>query len=327
MILILTQDAYEQGTEPVIDWLLHYNANFLRLTLNDLIREKEAIVADIANEKVTVKGVNLSQAVNVVFYRHFGDPITLFSKDSLSSREQQAIAETRNEARIFTDYLFHILRGKKWLPDYRNAEVYSNKLVAYAIARECGLRTPASFVANRKALLQQAHESCGGDVITKPIDYCGYYINDGHAYTAFTSPLTGEDINSLPNEFFPALIQEKVKRRYEVRVFYLEPDFYATAIINEQRAGQETADIKLLFEENHTHFVPYQLPQKVQQQLRRLMKRTGLTTSSLDLIRNENGDYIFIDINPAGQYLAPSERCNYYLEAQLAAYLIKHDKP
>ena len=37
MIVVLSYDFYEQGTDPVIDWLLFYNAPFVKVTYQDLI--------------------------------------------------------------------------------------------------------------------------------------------------------------------------------------------------------------------------------------------------------------------------------------------------
>jgi hypothetical protein len=43
MILILGTSSYEQGTNPVIDWLIHYKAAFIKITIEDLFTNFEDI--------------------------------------------------------------------------------------------------------------------------------------------------------------------------------------------------------------------------------------------------------------------------------------------
>ena len=35
MILALSFDHYEQGTDPVIDWLIYHKADFVKVTIQD----------------------------------------------------------------------------------------------------------------------------------------------------------------------------------------------------------------------------------------------------------------------------------------------------
>ena len=44
MILILGTSSYEQGTNPVIDWLIHYKAAFIKITIEDLFTNFEDMI-------------------------------------------------------------------------------------------------------------------------------------------------------------------------------------------------------------------------------------------------------------------------------------------
>jgi glutathione synthase/RimK-type ligase-like ATP-grasp enzyme len=319
MILILTNDKYEQGTEPVIDWLLYYGADFMRLTPNDLLLHGRSILLDIGHNKIQINDRDLLQTTNVVFYRRFtAQPET----EGLTDKNQrQLMAETSNEGQDVFRYLFYALRGKKWVPGFNCAELFSNKPIACSLAQDCGLAIPATWIANDKAVFKQMPADA---LITKPMDYCGYFNRGDMVYTAYTTPLTQAISTTLPDHFFPALFQQKVARAYEVRVFYLDGACYATAVMN-PGCNHHHADIKLLYGSGGTHFIPYQLPGRIKTKIRKLMRIAGLSTASIDFIRDVDGQYYFIDLNPVGQYLAPSEKCNYYLEEQLAKYLIKAD--
>jgi D-alanine-D-alanine ligase-like ATP-grasp enzyme len=46
-----------------------------------------------------------------------------------------------------------------------------------------------------------------------------------------------------------------------------------------------------------------------------------LNTGSIDLIVNTTGEYIFLEVNPVGQFGMVSSPCNYYLEREIARFL------
>jgi glutathione synthase/RimK-type ligase-like ATP-grasp enzyme len=52
------------------------------------------------------------------------------------------------------------------------------------------------------------------------------------------------------------------------------------------------------------------------------MKTIGMKSGSIDLIVDENNDYIFLEVNPIGQFAQVSIPCNYYIEEYIANYLI-----
>src|SRR3546814_8037420 len=59
---------YEQGTDPVVDWLAYYGAPFLRLSMGQLIYGKTGVVVDVDKESLLVNNVNIREEVNVVWF-------------------------------------------------------------------------------------------------------------------------------------------------------------------------------------------------------------------------------------------------------------------
>ena len=51
------------------------------------------------------------------------------------------------------------------------------------------------------------------------------------------------------------------------------------------------------------------------------MRQINLRTGSIDMIVDQNGNYIFLEINPVGQFVAYGEFCNYYLDREMAKIL------
>ena len=48
----------------------------------------------------------------------------------------------------------------------------------------------------------------------------------------------------------------------------------------------------------------------------------NLNCGSVDMIVDKNGEYVFLEINPVGQYGMVNEPCNYNLDHLIANYLI-----
>lgn len=69
----------------------------------------------------------------------------------------------------------------------------------------------------------------------------------------------------------------------------------------------------------------YQLPLSIEKKLSKLMKKIGLNTGSIDLIKAIDNYYYFLEVNPSGQFGMTSFPCNYYLHKKTANFLIKND--
>ena len=67
--------------------------------------------------------------------------------------------------------------------------------------------------------------------------------------------------------------------------------------------------------------VPYNLPNHVKKGLIQLMNELELNTGSIDILVDEDNNYIFLEVNPVGQFGMTSVPCNYYLERKLAKIL------
>jgi len=74
--------------------------------------------------------------------------------------------------------------------------------------------------------------------------------------------------------------------------------------------------------QNPNRFVPFNLPSQIESKIFCLMDELDLQTGSIDLIKDTTGKYYFLEINPNGQYGMVSKPCNYFLEREIAEYLI-----
>jgi hypothetical protein len=318
MILVLSYDSYEQGTDPVIHWLLHYQVPFVKVSLNDLLYNKVSYYVDLKNRDVVINGLSVKHAVSTIWHRRFLGSANKLDYPS-GPHTDQLNFEIRTEICDLVGYLELLFQDKKWLTAFHKIKV--NKLELLDVASSCGLRVPHTLVINNRHDLHNFYHQLDGQLISKPIaDVRNAYQQEGSTFVILTNSIDEAHIAALPEYFFPSLFQEKVIVDFEIRVFYLDGRFFATAMLSSN--PERSVDKKLDSTADYTHYVPYQLPPVTEQRLDTFMRAIGLNTGSIDLLKTPAGEYVFIEVNPVGQYLAESTFCNYSLEKEIAEWLI-----
>jgi len=319
MILILSYGSFEQGTDPVIDWLLYYKADFLKITTKDLYRQDMDFSIDYLNKKMMVMGTDYFPKINSVWCRRFSEKTDFVRYNQWPYT--QSIYELNREQDSFQDSLYDLLSEKKWLMNPRLGSI--NKINVQTAAHAIGLKTPQTIVTNSREKLKAFHQR-NGAVITKPIEFSGFFRAGSQTFATYTTTMDQQMIDQLPLNFTYSFFQQKVEAHYEVRSFYLDGAFYSSAAVFDR--DERPADIKMNYSEDFLHWVNYQLPAAIEDKLRQLMQGVGLNTGSIDLLRSHDGEYYFLEVNPGGQYSAPSERNNLNVEKHIAEWLIKNDK-
>lgn len=318
MIIVLSYDDYEQGTDPVIDWLLFYKAEFIKVTIKDFYQNKNSLCLDIAKKRLYINGSDVTDRVKVIFYRRLLKSV-LLTDSTENNFKSQLEKECTDELQYIMNFLFLVFKDKVWLPSPYMA--FPNKLTISNTCETLKVRTPKSIITNNKSDLIKFYNECSAEIITKPVNKSSYFIDGEHTYFAHVNSLNLEQIKVLPDLFFPSLFQEKISKDYEIRSFFIDGDFYSVSML--LSGPDKGIDIKRNFDNEFAHWVNYKLPNETEKNLRLLMEKLNLNTGSLDIIKNKNGEYYFIEVNPVGQYGSPSYLANYNLEKVIAQWLIK----
>lgn len=325
MVLIISIQG-DASTSDVIEWLVALGKDYVRVD-GDNTRTK-FLYYDIDKRELMVRqggrDINLLER-DSVWHRRRG-----FSLNSLeinrADMEKQLFLGDHNhgpqmdeEFQTLISYLYYSLEtDTRLLGNFEKTRL--NKLMVLSIARECGFAIPAGLIITSKKQLAERFGEDPSPVITKAISEGVYKITNKYGYYSYTERLTKEDLNPLPDTFFPSLIQSEVMKKYELRVFYLKGECYAMAIFSQQDK-RTTTDFRKYNFERPNRTVPYRLPVEVQEKLARVFERLSLNTGSADLIVDENNNYVFLEINPVGQFAMTSQPCNYQLEKKIAEIL------
>ncbi|HYH82147.1 MAG TPA: grasp-with-spasm system ATP-grasp peptide maturase [Longimicrobium sp.] len=327
MILVLSQDTAEPTTELVMDWIEALGGHCARLNGEDLnagegftVRLDRGgcdLVLRVAGRDVTVDEVRAVWLRRWHRLENLG-LAPLLDDPQLRNRVSHHLA---GELAAAFQSLHTLLRGAKWLT--HPADVRVAKLAALRTAARAGLDVPASLVTNTREALRD-FKARYGRIITKPLGEAETFPCAGESYLMYTAELSDQDVENAPELFFPSLAQELLEKKYELRVFYLDGACYAMAIFS-QLDGRTALDFRRYNHKKPNRSVPYRLPPQVERGVCAFMEAMRLSTGSLDLVRTTGGRYVFLEVNPAGQFGMVSDPCNYNLERRVAEALIRRD--
>lgn len=332
MICILSQSFIEGTTEVVVDWLRSWGVPHVRINATDIARanKNSGAVYSISKGEVSArlridgKEIDPSE-IKVVWFRRWAytaDVSVPRLFDDPSHRTDSNVffgaSHLFKELQGVTKFLLSSLSSAKWLSDPKNAA--PNKLVVLKMASEVGLDVPDTLITADVDELRQFIEKHGA-VITKPIGDMLLVSFDDRQFGTYTAVIDDEFATEHSRyAAFPSLYQEKLEKRYEIRTFYLDGECYSMAMFTQQKVATQSDFRKYCYEDPNRE-VPYQLPASIEAAIRKLMNDLGLDTGSIDIVRTTDGRYVFLEVNPVGQFGMVSVPCNYHLERKVAKYL------
>lgn len=329
-MILLFSNSFEPTTNVVIDWLLHYQKKVIRVNLDDgnmadfhLVSKKKDESAEVQVDfhfTYNGKTVRFSDIEGYWFRRGGMPPLrSVFDLTAIFKfRFQRLFRQQLNqEMRALNEYIFYLL-GKVpvRIGGPRLADV--NKMIVLDQAAAAGLLVPDSYITSTcsgmTAFLNEQDE-----YITKPL--VGLMLQgNSERYFCYTERITPTEVTDFPDELFPSLLQDNIPKLFEIRSFFLHGHFYSMAIFS-QNDSQTQCDFRKYNYDVPNRTTPYQLPVAIEEKLKLLLDRLGLDTGSIDMIYTPDKKYVFLEVNPVGQFGMVSSPCNYYLEKKVASYL------
>jgi ATP-GRASP peptide maturase of grasp-with-spasm system len=318
MILVIS-DADDLSTNDVLKWLLYYKVKFFRINTQDLILSLKINISNNGSyfELETEFGKVNSNDVTFFYYRRgflkLNKTEKIFKNIQIDKKCSVFLKYDLND---ITEIVDNILIGNN-IPHYGNMLKYRvNKLLVLNTANKIGIRIPTSLVVNKSS------EIIGNQsiLISKGIsDNISGDLYDNKL--SFGTNTLAKIPKSLPNKFFPTLFQEKIEKLLEIRVFFFNNIYYGMAIFS-QLNPKTKDDFRNYDKDKPNRNIPFKLPSEFENKLKSLMEIIGLNTGSIDLLfDNKSEDFIFLEVNPVGQYGALSYKCNYFIEREIAKYI------
>jgi glutathione synthase/RimK-type ligase-like ATP-grasp enzyme len=205
----------------------------------------------------------------------------------------------------------------------RRAEV---KALQLAEASKAGLATPATLISNDPERAAAFVEALGGtDCAVTPLIATRVDGDDG-ARLPLTTILprdhTLEAVAVAPNIFQPY-----TEKAYELRCVVMGERIF-TAKLDSQAHESTRMDWRGgAVGEDEVRWEVSDIPERVQAALHRLMRSFDINFASIDMIVTPDGEFVFLDLNPNGQWLWLEEELGLPLVAGMADLLTSRYSP
>lgn len=176
----------------------------------------------------------------------------------------------------------------------RRAEI---KALQLARASEAGLKTPYTLISNDPAQVSTFVERLRDrECAVKPLIALGVTDEDGYRLPLTTTLPPGYPLDSVAAA--PSIFQPYVEKAFELRCVVMGERIFCAKL--DSQADAATAKDWRAGAPDHEVF---DLPEHVQASIRRLMASFELNFASLDMIVTPEGEFVFLELNPNGQWL------------------------
>lgn len=325
MVLIIS-DEIDQTTNIVIDWLISTGVKSLRINSNTFFESINIEIVSNDNihiELCNIVGDKISLDNIKSFWYRKGDlnyDFSLFSDNIKNGLKKGTLNHLINEWVTLKEFIIQNLSKKdRHIGDF--FEKYTNKLDYLCLASECGFLIPHTYICNSKEnIFNILERNKKKRFITKSIQDIFNLVYDNKSIYTYTSEVTKDDIKKLPDLFFPSLLQEKIDKKFELRIFFLNEQIFPMAIFS-QLDEMTKIDYRNYNIKKPNRCVPYSLSATLKKQLEGFIEKSKLNTGSIDIIVTKSDEFYFLEVNPSGQFGDLSYNCNYNIEKKIANYL------
>jgi ATP-GRASP peptide maturase of grasp-with-spasm system len=317
MILIISR-YNDESTHEVINWLRYYHSEYLVLNENTPVTFRSLVLGEPGTDARLDPGFGeelMLSEISAYWYRRFELPLNIAVDEAV----QSLTGDHLKQEKAALSYILHFLLEKVNRKIGSIFEKNINKLYCLYQAKAAGLAIPETHIITTKEDLNGLLPGQKAYVTKSVGDSTGFTYQGRHWFLYTEDITTGK--SETPERFFPSLLQEKIDKKYELRIFYLKGKFYTMAIFS-QSDKQTAVDFRKYNFGKPNRCVPYRLPETVSDKLKALMDNLGMDTGSVDMVVSKQGMYYFLEINPVGQFSFVSKLCNYQLERGIARELV-----
>ena len=235
-----------------------------------------------------------SRAVKSVWYRRPNN-----FELQITDRVQKEFAE--RELKTFLEGLWQSMANVFWISNPLSLERARKKVYQLKVARELGFDIPDTIITNSPSTAKQFIDSQKGKAVFKPLE-SGFLDYGDKNYIVPATIMTDSHKGQLELvRKLPSLFQSFVEKQYDVRVTIVGSEVFAVRIDSQARA-ETSVDWR---HPNHVGQLPHtliELPLAVQDKCVAMIDILGLQFAAFDFAVDLNERYVFLEVNPNGQW-------------------------
>lgn len=293
-VLIITNTT-DFTADYVVRSLDAINASYYRLN-TDEIGVYVYLSFDFSDDKYILYDKFRDITLDILSFKsvYFRRPtLPTINDNGLSLDEKQFILL---EERQTLEGLYKILGNAYWISDVDSIRRAENKIYQQLLAKEIGFSIASGMITNYPTEFMRFTEA-NNDCIVKPI-YSGQIGWPEMKQIVYTSKL-GNIPTPAQIEFCPSYVQQRLNKKYDIRVTVVEETIFAVRI--HSQSNPETL-IDWRVGDNILKHEIIDLPVEVKNQCVTLVKKLNLKFGAIDFVETEDNEYVFLEINPNGQW-------------------------
>jgi hypothetical protein len=187
-----------------------------------------------------------------------------------------------------------------WMSDPDMIRRAEHKMYQLKVASQLGFEIPATLVTNSSNEARAFYDRFSGDIVVKPVSD-GRLREDGRAKLLYTTPLGAGDVESLGQVKYSACqFQKYIPKLVEIRATVVGDRVFGVEIHSQDhpqtRHDWRRPEVRMVRHKIHA------LPPSLGSLSQRLVASLKLAFGALDFILTPDGHYVFLEINPNGQW-------------------------
>ena len=305
-ILIITNKE-DVHPNPVIEKLVSWGESVFRLNTEALLTDYQFSWWADANgcdfwmrcipNRLEVRG----SEITAVWDRRPVPPSELLLKNNVAIDKHNL-----TEACGFLSFLRYYLKDIPSIGNIVNDRVAASKMLQYKVATEIGFVIPQTVFSNEKdpfVKMAKKHEA----LVLKPIENSDIWFEEtGLDYVFYAQKVPSGAVADVPETAFTQTVtfaQNYVEKAFELRVTVVDSEVFACKIDSQaQNEDQGKVDWRQGYDYGLKHSI-FDLPEEVSEKCKMFLHKMGLRFGCFDFIVTPEGQYVFLECNPNGQWL------------------------
>jgi MvdC family ATP-grasp ribosomal peptide maturase len=324
-VLLLTHSADHYNVERVAQEVSRRGAHPLRIDTDGFPSELAltSALGDEESEVVlgTLTGEQRGGQIHSVWLRRLGQPRL---DDALEPAWREGcVRESQAALEGFLDGLE--AAGCRFINPLGAERAAQNKLRQLRLARALGLEVPRTLVTNDAARVRAFFEQVHGRMVAKMLTPLSQSM-EGDQPFVYTTAIGPEHLGALEElRHSPMVFQERLDKACELRVAVVGGRCFVGAI---DASGSRTGQVDWRRAgPTECHWARGELPAPVAARLEQLVAALGLVYGAVDLIVTPEGRYVFLEVNPGGEWGMLEHDLGLPIAAALADALVAGSAP
>lgn len=212
------------------------------------------------------------------------------------------------------------LQNVRWVDPLPQIFAAEDKLSQLRLAKEVGLHIPRTLVTNDPEAARQFFDKQKGQVVGKLLTPLSTGM-EGSTFFLYTSVVKEADLAEAENlRYSPMVFQQQIPKQQELRVIYVAGTVFAGSL-DASQYNTTTIDWRRA-QFTKSPWQTHELPTEIIERLHIFMAELGLSFGALDFIQTPNDEYVFLEINPTGEWGMLERDLHYPISEAIADALL-----